>query len=764
MRWTLTLLVLLAGCDEDGAARRRERAASLGASYPEGTAGVGVLVDMLDDDDASVREEAARSLAALGRRGLAALSAFLADRDDPARDVLLAMGRRFAALGAALTPGDLAEPMAAGQSADTRRAAAASAVLAAWGEIGSDTLIDILTAVRRDADPRVGATASASLALLGWAAVRKQHPASCDDVKDLVPLVVPLGEETEWPSWVAACLIAVLRPRTEWPEHLDSYPYGAAEMPVPAAGAADRLRGNLESLVESAPGDPDDWERRGRLMMTLHALRAMGTEAGPLGGELARLLARERGMARVAVARALFAVAPAESAPAARALAEVLHGSDPQVCREALNALVVMGPDARPAVPAVLEVLAWPEEDGAEDPAGQCAKLGAKWQHALHAKRDAASILGHAGAKADRRFDVVPALDALARHEDARLRYRAATALRRIGQDSRPPSPVDAGLAWLAGEQKGEEGGWPSNDYKVGPVDPATTGLVLLAFVGAGFEPLRDDHAWAPNMRRAIRALLDLQGGDGVITAPGPLLRRPYHHALATLALAEVLRQSEPDGLRGRAQRAVDALVAQRAPGAGWNYPRTESGGRSLTTWSLMALHSARLAGLTVDAEAEASARAWLLRQPFEEPPAGKTGWHGETPAGRAAGIVLAYAWGGGDLDDAPEGVRKARAYLEAHPLAPDSDMHDWFLGTIAMFQCAGESWRGWWPHVRKRVVKTQEREDARLAGSWSGAGGHAAHAGRVHSTALMTLTLEVAYRYDRMIGLHPVAADAPRR
>ena len=53
---------------------------------------------------------------------------------------------------------------------------------------------------------------------------------------------------------------------------------------------------------------------------------------------------------------------------------------------------------------------------------------GAGFRFVLRSKRAAASILGHLRIK-----EAVPALKGLESHPDARLRYRAATALRRIG-------------------------------------------------------------------------------------------------------------------------------------------------------------------------------------------------------------------------------------------------------------------------------------------------------------------------------------------
>jgi HEAT repeat protein len=432
MRWMLLALVVLPGCDED-ATKRRERAAALGASYPDGTEHAGLLVDMLDDDDASVREVAARSLAALGRKGLAELTRCLKDKGDISHAAFAEMGEVYMRIGAALTCADLAVTMAAEQGPASRRAGAVNAILAAcWGSADRDLMIDILAAARKDRDAGTTVRAAASLAVLGWTAAADVQPASSDDVKGLVPMVVDPGGDVSWPSCIAAATITLLRPRAEWPEHVADYPYGKGQEVDPRETplTVENIRDTLRAFEKSAPGRPGDFARESGLFGALRGLRSKGSEAPAAKPELVALLAKERGTARVEVARTMLAVVPAESEAVARALGEAVREREPWSSREAIRLLAGMGPAARPAMPALVEVLAWSEEDdgAGEDPAGECARLGYAFQLALSSKRAAASILGHLAAK-----EAVPALKALASHRDARLRYRAATALRRIG-------------------------------------------------------------------------------------------------------------------------------------------------------------------------------------------------------------------------------------------------------------------------------------------------------------------------------------------
>lgn len=169
LRSVLLVLILPASGEKNDAARRVEQAKVLGASYPDGANGVGLLLDMLDDDDPAVRQAASQSLVALGREGLGELVRCLTNPRDPGYPVLLKIGEIATRLGPALTPGDLCEPMCADEPV-SRRAGAAVAVLAAsFPTEDRDLMIDTLTTLwRREGDASVTAMSSASLAVVGW--------------------------------------------------------------------------------------------------------------------------------------------------------------------------------------------------------------------------------------------------------------------------------------------------------------------------------------------------------------------------------------------------------------------------------------------------------------------------------------------------------------------------------------------------------------------------------------------------------------------
>jgi hypothetical protein len=87
--------------------------------------------------------------------------------------------------------------------------------------------------------------------------------------------------------------------------------------------------------------------------------------------------------------------------------------------------------------------------------------------------------------------------------------------------------------------------------------------------------------------------------------------------------------------------------------------------------------------------------------------------------------------------------------------------MYYWYYGTMAMFQVGGDAWSRWNKALREAVVPHQ-RGDGNFDGSWDPVGPWGADGGRVYSTAMMTLCMEVYYRYARVFGARTRDAAPP--
>jgi hypothetical protein len=94
-------------------------------------------------------------------------------------------------------------------------------------------------------------------------------------------------------------------------------------------------------------------------------------------------------------------------------------------------------------------------------------------------------------------------------------------------------------------------------------------------------------------------------------------------------------------------------------------------------------------------------------------------------------------------------------------------DMYYWFFGTLALFQVGGEEWRAWSGALKDAVVARQHPAGSgSRTGSWDPIDPWGlTDGGRIYSTALQTLTLEVYYRYDGALGARGAvqAQERPR-
>jgi hypothetical protein len=80
------------------------------------------------------------------------------------------------------------------------------------------------------------------------------------------------------------------------------------------------------------------------------------------------------------------------------------------------------------------------------------------------------------------------------------------------------------------------------------------------------------------------------------------------------------------------------------------------------------------------------------------------------------------------------------------------SDMYYWYYGTYALYQMGRPWWPAWEKAMRSAIVGSQ-RQDGDARGSWDPLCAWGFSGGRVYSTALMTLCIEVYYRYARVLG-----------
>lgn len=364
-------------------------------------------------------------------------------------------------------------------------------------------------------------------------------------------------------------------------------------------------------------------------------------------------------------------------------------------------------------------------------------------------------------------------------------------AVLRGGGTAASESAVDSGLSWLARHQS-VDGGWscsrftgrcgrqPACGGRIRYVcfDPGLTGLAALAFLAAGHT--HEKGQYADTMRSALSYLRKIQKKDGCF---GPEMRRfahrpemepqmltsktgnvMYNHAICLLAVAEAYGMTMDPDLKVAAQRGVDFAVETQNDSGGWTYfPNGPGGDTSVTGWQVMALKSAQTAGLEVRPSAFDGAKKWLSHAARKDGTMGYRGPDRHSLALTAVGLACRQFLGA--KRNQPALVKTAQIIV-SNPRPPAAiarsakeklDLYYWYYATLALFQRGGKEWEGWNSKVRDLLVARQEKQGC-AEGSWDYDTRWGRFGGRIYSTALSVLTLEVYYRYLPLYQVEPTA------
>ena len=106
------------------------------------------------------------------------------------------------------------------------------------------------------------------------------------------------------------------------------------------------------------------------------------------------------------------------------------------------------------------------------------------------------------------------------------------------------------------------------------------------------------------------------------------------------------------------------------------------------------------------------------------------------------------------DAKRSPAMTRTADLLIRRPPArkpARGVDHNYWFFGTLALYCHGPPHFDRWRKHDSKAIIATQCNSGS-TAGSWDPNGTWGAIGGRVYSTAMMTMTLTMHYRYSRLV------------
>jgi hypothetical protein len=328
------------------------------------------------------------------------------------------------------------------------------------------------------------------------------------------------------------------------------------------------------------------------------------------------------------------------------------------------------------------------------------------------------------------------------------------------GGSARTEAAVNAALKWLAANQS-PDGRWDASAYGAGfetkvlghdrggagtDADTGITGLALLAFLGAGHSHLEGEYR--TNVQHGLEFLLRSQRPDGSVAGDARLYERMYCHGIASLALSEAFAISGDYRLKPFVERAVKYTIAAQHQGSGgWRYQPGDAGDMSQFGWQVMALKSAELCGIEVPGQT----RAGMLKFLRSASSGTYGGLASYRPAERASRTMTAEALTCRyflQVEQDEAALREATAMIgQELPADGKANLYYWYYATLALYQTQDETWQRWNSALQQQLIGRQRTEGG-LAGSWDTDTVWGGYGGRVYTTAMAALCLEVYYRY----------------
>lgn len=335
------------------------------------------------------------------------------------------------------------------------------------------------------------------------------------------------------------------------------------------------------------------------------------------------------------------------------------------------------------------------------------------------------------------------------------------------GGNTQTESAVRAALNWLAAAQS-SDGRWDAKrhgagrEYKIlgqdrggagAKADTGVSGLAMLAFLGAGHT--HREGLFQPQVGSGLEFLRRSQQGNGNLCGDAGLFAQMYCHSMASFAASETLAMTGDQRLMPLVQNAARYTIAAQHPtDGGWRYRPGDTGDTSQLGWQVMVLRSAERCDLAVPPVLWTRVDRFLRQ--VERGQAGGLAVYRPEEA-RPSRTMTAEALycrqlvtGRADGELSPAALREAIDSLLAEPPSTAQvNLYYWYYATLALHRAqhvspeAAIAWRRWNDALTRTLVATQNPD-----GSWPETCIWAGYGGRVFTTALGAMCLEVYYRY----------------
>jgi len=296
---------------------------------------------------------------------------------------------------------------------------------------------------------------------------------------------------------------------------------------------------------------------------------------------------------------------------------------------------------------------------------------------------------------------------------------------------------IDLGLKYLLSQQR-PDGAWDAGRGN-GRIAVGDTSLVLMAFMVKGYFPGFGPHAEALNKGKNFLLKQAKESSDGYLGGS------MYEHGLATLALSELWGMTKDDkddeAIQKALELAVKVILCSQDVGGGWRYtPVPQPGDTSITVMQLVALASARQAGVTVPdktiqkgvkflASCQAAESGGFSYMPGQSRASG--------PCSAGATYVLQLC-GQRDAESVKTGLRYLKALPDAVFMSSAHYYYFHYYGIHATVQSSDEDYGEWYPKIRDAMLEKQSTN-----GAWSGGPG-----GTAQSTGMAIIVLGTPHRF----------------
>lgn len=296
---------------------------------------------------------------------------------------------------------------------------------------------------------------------------------------------------------------------------------------------------------------------------------------------------------------------------------------------------------------------------------------------------------------------------------------------------------IEHGLKWLVSQQMTDGGFGRQGSYARNVGVCALAGTAFLSHRGM-------TGPYRRSIQECMRYLLGRAQENGfIVEAEVRTHATLYGHGYATMFLGQVFGESYDPRVRDTLKAATELILNRQDGQGGWCYTSDpKDADVSITTCQLLALFSARQAGIGVPQEAIERSVEFLkqaqnedggFRYRLDDPP--------ESLFPRSAAAVVALTCAG--LQD-DEVVKRGRDYLnQPHPpqeLSPGqlAEYHFYgrFYATHAAWQAGKPAWDRWYPIVRDELLAQQS-----TSGAW-----HDANIGDEYATAMALIVLQFPY------------------